>query len=914
MLVLSMFYTIFVPMSNAFIPDASQELVLNLIEGFHLVLAPPGCGKTQILAERLKKACEAGVPFSEMLCLTFTNRAARSMQERALPMLSQTDEAPFMGNVHRFCSHFLFEKGLISAATSVVSDDDLLSILCGFTGEDENAVAANPRRKSMYMEVMFLEHLLFQIETKQPKALRLHPDCLNREDIMALSVLCKAAQQEFTPATLLDIYAHTDVYSEYTFDAGTQVLVGRLLQKMRLAWQYRRYKKENLLIDFEDILLLAYENRDLLPRYSWIQVDEVQDLNPLQLAIIDALTADDGTGKPCVLYLGDPQQSIFSFMGAKLSTLEFLRQRCAGQVHTLSYNHRSPKYLLDVFNAYATQQLHISPELLPTTQFNPPTTGDELLCMPSTTFDEAYRDVAQQAATWLQRFPQERTAIIVNANADANEVSRALHEMGVPHFKISGDDLFNQPAMKLLFAHLTVMNDALNFLAWARIVQGTQVFQTPTSARNFVQACGQRALLLPDLLRNDDTTYVQRFVHAYENGVITIFDTETTGLDILHDDIVQIAAVQIKQGEIVPGSQFCVYIETHRTIPEMLGDVVNPMIEARRHQPLVAREKALQMFMDYAQGTTLLGHNADYDVHILTANLQRDLPHYTDLSLLDNYFDTLLLAKLLRPGLRQYKLKHLLEVLHLAGENSHLADADVAATRELTRYCYRKALDIVPQQQLFLAQERVMARRRTLRNNYQPLWEHTQAQLWLQGKAAVTLSQALREAYELCLQMELFQPVEYFQTVMRYVEQGLQKEDEQQPLAVQLSTHCMELNTLKETDLCSKGVVDEPVFVTTLHKAKGLEFENVLVFDVVEGRYPNYYHQHDPAQVAEDARKFYVAITRTRKRLIIHHRTVRIDSRGQRHEIAPSRFIVPLAPWLHFLPLPPETPTESSPL
>ena len=54
MLVLSMFYTIFVPMSNAFIPDASQELVLNLTEGFHLVLAPPGCGKTQILAERLK--------------------------------------------------------------------------------------------------------------------------------------------------------------------------------------------------------------------------------------------------------------------------------------------------------------------------------------------------------------------------------------------------------------------------------------------------------------------------------------------------------------------------------------------------------------------------------------------------------------------------------------------------------------------------------------------------------------------------------------------------------------------------------------------------------------------------------------------------------------------------------------------
>ena len=899
-------------MNNTFTPDSFQAVVIALQAGYHLVLASPGCGKTQILAERVAQAHAHGVDFGDMLCLTFTNRAARGMQERVGQRLQVPADDLFIGNVHRFCSHFLFDAGFVPASTSIIDDDDVLSILCDFSGDDESQVGANYRRKGQYMGAMQLSHLMFQIENEHPRDLRLHPDCLSSDDIHALKAICKAQNEPFTAAMMIDIYKHADTYREVCSALGEQQLIYALLKKMQLAHQYERYKSDNRLMDFEDILLLSYAHRDQLPRYRWIQVDEVQDLNPLQLALIDALTANDEGQEGCVVYLGDPQQSIFSFMGAKLSTLEFLRQRCAGQVHTLSYNHRSPKYLLDVFNAYATRQLHISPELLPTTLFNPPTTGDELLCMPSTTFDEAYRDVAQQAATWLQRFPQERTAIIVNANADANEVSRALHERRVPHFKISGDDLFNQPAMKLLFAHLTVMNDALNFLAWARIVQGTQVFQTPTSARNFVQACGQRALLLPDLLRNDDVTYVQRFVHAYENGVITIFDTETTGLDILHDDIVQIAAVQIKQGEMVPGSQFCVYIETHRTIPEMLGDVVNPMIEARRHQPLVAREKALQMFMDYAQGTTLLGHNADYDVHILTANLQRDLPHYTDLSLLDNYFDTLLLAKLLRPGLRQYKLKHLLEVLHLAGENSHLADADVAATRELTRYCYRKALDIVPQQQLFLAQERVMARRRTLRNNYQPLWEHTQTQLWLQGKAAVTLSQALQEAYELCLQMELFQPVEYFQTVVRYVEQALQKEDEQQPLAVQLSAHCMALNTLKETDLCSKGVVDEPVFVTTLHKAKGLEFENVLVFDVVEGRYPNYYHQHDPAQVAEDARKFYVAITRSRKRLIIHHRTVRIDSRGQRHEIAPSRFIVPLAPWLHVLPLPPETPAESS--
>ena len=63
-------------------PDASQQYVINLQEGQHLVLAAPGCGKTQILTERIRKALEQGIAIEDMLCLTFTNRAARGMMER----------------------------------------------------------------------------------------------------------------------------------------------------------------------------------------------------------------------------------------------------------------------------------------------------------------------------------------------------------------------------------------------------------------------------------------------------------------------------------------------------------------------------------------------------------------------------------------------------------------------------------------------------------------------------------------------------------------------------------------------------------------------------------------------------------------------------------------------------------------
>ena len=100
------------------------------------------------------------------------------------------------------------------------------------------------------------------------------------------------------------------------------------------------------MLDFHDLLLLTYDaltsdaDRQMYKRYAWVQVDEVQDLNPLQMAIVKQLTA-----RPfhTVMFLGDEQQAIFSFMGAKLDALSTLKQQPACKLHHLSVNHRSPK-------------------------------------------------------------------------------------------------------------------------------------------------------------------------------------------------------------------------------------------------------------------------------------------------------------------------------------------------------------------------------------------------------------------------------------------------------------------------------------------------------------------------------------------------------------------------------------------
>ena len=169
----------------------------------------------------------------------------------------------YVGNLHRFCSRFLFENNLVTADTSVIDDDDAISILSRFTGDDEMAVAADYSRHRAYAEVIQVSALMHQIKHNHPRDLRLHPDCLSADDVRALRLLCQKQRVEFTPSMMLDFYARTDVYRSMVggtdVDFGENTIIGKLLRKLELAWQYEQYKRSNHLLDFEDLLLRVYD-------------------------------------------------------------------------------------------------------------------------------------------------------------------------------------------------------------------------------------------------------------------------------------------------------------------------------------------------------------------------------------------------------------------------------------------------------------------------------------------------------------------------------------------------------------------------------------------------------------------------------------------------------------------------------
>lgn len=818
--------------------NQDQQVVINLSNGHHLVLAPPGCGKTRVLAERVMHAVDNGVKVENMLCLTFTNRAAREMKERIDKRTGKGEvENLFVGNVHHFCTSLLRKNRVISQKTTVIDDEEKTVILREVI---KNCLNFNVPNVEDYYN---FQHLQYQLDHHHPDELITRPEL-----------------------------------KKYLVDE----------RYIKVAREYLSYKKKYDLIDFEDLLLFGYDyllsHKEEVNHYSWIQVDEVQDLNRLQLAIVELVTAHKN---PCVVYLGDEQQAIYSFMGAKLKTLTYLKEKCHGSIHHFHGNYRSPKYLLDVFNKYAEINLHVDRALLPQAQgenANMQKPEDGLLiesCEQREGFfdgDYCSYDLAVERSL---SYADGRTAILTYTNANCDKISERLERKGIEHFKISGTDFLWTKEVKLIFSHLNVFTQPENIMSWARILLGIDVYKKMEEAHQFISEANKCFLRGNDLMNDKLRNIIKNFIHDYPNELV-IFDTETTGLDVNNDDIVEIAAIRIKGGIIVDEMDIMLY--TEKTIPLMLGDTVNPLPDEYKKREKLQRDKGLFMFLDWVGKVPVLAHNAKYDYQILDANLKRDCGINNLPQRWQRVHDSLAIARIIEPQLSSYKLKDLLAIFHLSGNNSHLAIDDVKATKNLVDYCFQKASYIFVLQNDFFARNQVTIN--LMRERYGELYQHTWSLLSQKsgGVEGNIFSAEVNYAYQYFKDKDFIGELKKMNYLLPFLENDFIVDSKEKTLRQLLDQYMMELNTLRESDLCDskslRGRVN--VYVSTVHRAKGLEFDNVVVFDVRDGAYPNFEWNNilkekcNPAEIEkaqygiqEDARKLYVAISRAKKRLCI---------------------------------------------
>ena len=290
-----------------------QLSVVNLVSGRHLVLAPPGSGKTEMLSQRIVRALGSGVDPKKMLCATFTNRAAFEMRDRVAGAAGSDCKLPDVGNLHHFCHRFLLSVHRVHPGKHVLDESQQLD----FIREVTDVLREEPNE---IVEELFAD---YEAEDKSP-----YPDILS-------AVLISHQWRLGIPACYL---RQVPPQMHELVECG---IVSRLERA------YTGLKRKFRSVDFDDLvnetfLYLTKNPLDDERRFDWIQIDEVQDLNPLQWRIVKELTSIRAVS----VYFGDVEQSIFSFLGASASTFASAVADC--ERHYFKTNFRATPLHLEI--------------------------------------------------------------------------------------------------------------------------------------------------------------------------------------------------------------------------------------------------------------------------------------------------------------------------------------------------------------------------------------------------------------------------------------------------------------------------------------------------------------------------------------------------------------------------------------
>ena len=270
-------------MMEAFKARLSQQQleVATHVSGPLLVVAGPGSGKTRVLTERIRHLLTNVPGHFRILALTFTNKAAEEMKERLQDLGGERDRA-FIGTLHGFCLELLSERG---ALVGVEGTPNIFEQFKDRKEVLERAVEEDP----------YLSDELGQIADPKDRRKEIDRWLAAISHVKTHPITC-AAVEDGDIARVLEAY-----------DAG-----------MRACNAY----------DFDDLLLLSYrllvdnpKVGDIYRRlYKFISIDEAQDMNEAQYAVIMALCGDTHRN---LMMVGDPRQSIYGF---NTSSPEFMQR------------------------------------------------------------------------------------------------------------------------------------------------------------------------------------------------------------------------------------------------------------------------------------------------------------------------------------------------------------------------------------------------------------------------------------------------------------------------------------------------------------------------------------------------------------------------------------------------------------
>ena len=406
--------------------EQQREAVLAT-EGPLLILAGAGSGKTRVIAHRIAYLiAEKKVPSWNILAVTFTNKAADEMRQRVQRLLhtQERNDLPLVSTFHSLCVRILRQ--------------DLEKLNDRYT-----------RRFTIY---------------DQDDSLRLIRQCIKELGFDEKYLAPRATQSAISSAKNRG-EDPTAFAARAEYQDERRATMGKVYQ------MYEDRLHANNALDFDDLLIKAVrllrdvdEVRDKYNnKYRYILVDEYQDTNSLQFALIRLITQK--TQNICVV--GDEDQSIYKWRGADISNiLNFEKQFPNSKTIRLEQNYRSTQTILDMAGAVVKNNLERKGKTLWTS--NP--RGGRVGYYQAFDAEAEARWVAQKVLEHRRDERDIRAAVLYRTNSQSRVFEEAMRRAGLPYNIIGGFSFYERMEVRDIIAYLKLALNPNDSIALQRVI------------------------------------------------------------------------------------------------------------------------------------------------------------------------------------------------------------------------------------------------------------------------------------------------------------------------------------------------------------------------------------------------------------------------------------------------------------
>ena len=412
--------------------NPEQLAAVTLPAEHALILAGAGSGKTRVLTTRIAWLLQTGqVSPGGILAVTFTNKAAKEMMTRLSSMLPLNVRGMWIGTFHGLCNRFLrahYKLANLPQSFQILDTQDQLSSI-----------------KRLYKQ--------FGIDDERfpPKQMQWFIGGCKEDGLRPNMVEAR--------------------------DEETR-------KKVEIYQLYEEQCQREGVVDFGELMLRSYELlRDNDPvrehyqrRFRHILIDEFQDTNKLQYAWIKMLSGTgahssvDGAFQPtgCVLAVGDDDQSIYAFRGARVGNMaDFVREFGVRHQIKLEENYRSGSNILDSANALISHNSKRLGKNLRTAQ-GP---GEPVRVFEAASdFLEAQWMVDEMRQLVREDVPRHEIAVLYRSNAQSRVIETALFNAGMPYKVYGGLRFFERAEIKNALAYLRLLENPRDDTSFLRAV------------------------------------------------------------------------------------------------------------------------------------------------------------------------------------------------------------------------------------------------------------------------------------------------------------------------------------------------------------------------------------------------------------------------------------------------------------